>query len=99
MESAKHKPYIIVVGVDYSEVSDLALLRAFELASLQPSAEVHPVSVVRTQGVSAFFEDLTGLHVISIDEAFERVRRHVEQKSASSQRSRRTRQDSFATVS
>jgi len=80
MESAKQKPYIIVVGVDYSEVSDLALMRAFELASLQPNAELHAVSVIRTQGLSAFLEGSAGLSVVSIDEAFERVRSHVEQK-------------------
>jgi nucleotide-binding universal stress UspA family protein len=39
------KPYIIVVGVDYSDTSDLALLQAFRFASAQPNSEVHAVSV------------------------------------------------------
>lgn len=80
MESANKKPYIIVVGVDYSEVSDLALERAFELASLQPNGEVHAVSVIRTQGDSAFLEAHDGLTVISMHEAAERVRDYVQQK-------------------
>jgi len=80
MESAGNKPYIIVVGVDYSEVSDLALMRAFELASLQSHAEVHAVFVIRTKGDSAFLEARGGLTVISLHEASEQVRRYVEQK-------------------
>src|SRR5687767_14632931 len=39
------KPYVIVVGVDYSEASELALLQAFQLAGNMPRGEVHPVHV------------------------------------------------------
>jgi nucleotide-binding universal stress UspA family protein len=38
-------PYIIVVGVDYSEVSRLALREALTLASERPSSELHVVHV------------------------------------------------------
>jgi nucleotide-binding universal stress UspA family protein len=40
------KPYLIVVGLDYSELSEAALRRAFELALREPSAEVHVISVL-----------------------------------------------------
>lgn len=37
----------VVVGTDYSKASELALERAFELASRDPAVEVHVVSVVQ----------------------------------------------------
>src|SRR5437763_636938 len=40
------QPYVIVVGLDYSELSDAALARAFELASREPAADVHVISVL-----------------------------------------------------
>ncbi len=40
------KPYRIVVGIDYSTTSDLALSRAFEIAAGIPNSEIHAVHVV-----------------------------------------------------
>lgn len=37
--------YVILVGTDYSEASDLALQQAFELMSVRPNAELHVVNV------------------------------------------------------
>lgn len=42
------KPYVIVVGIDYSPSGDLALLRAFELATEKQNAEVHIIHVLQT---------------------------------------------------
>jgi len=39
------RPQIVVVGVDYSESSELALVQALELASSVPNAELHAVHV------------------------------------------------------
>ncbi len=39
-------PYLILVGIDYSTASELALERALELAAAQPNAELHVVHVV-----------------------------------------------------
>ena len=39
-------PFIIVVGLDYAELSDAALQRAFQLAAREGSAEVHAISVL-----------------------------------------------------
>jgi nucleotide-binding universal stress UspA family protein len=78
--STENKPYVIVVGVDYSDISDLALNRAFELASQRPRAEVHIVNVVRTYGGNSYLELRGTLAVISLDEASDRLRAHVEQK-------------------
>ena len=39
------RPYLILVGIDYSTASELALERALELAAAQPNAELHVVHV------------------------------------------------------
>jgi nucleotide-binding universal stress UspA family protein len=39
------KPYLILVGIDYSTTSELALERALELAAALPNAELHVVHV------------------------------------------------------
>ena len=44
------KPYVIVVGVDYSNLGELALTRAFEIATERQNAEVHIVHVLQTMG-------------------------------------------------
>ena len=43
--TATTQPQIIVVGVDYSETSELALSHALEIASTGSRAEVHVVHV------------------------------------------------------
>jgi nucleotide-binding universal stress UspA family protein len=43
--AAAHRPQIVVVGVDYSESSELALVQALEIASTAPRAELHAVHV------------------------------------------------------
>ncbi|HET7541250.1 MAG TPA: universal stress protein [Polyangiaceae bacterium] len=40
------KPYVIVVGLDYSELADAALSRTFELASREQASEIHVISVL-----------------------------------------------------
>lgn len=52
MSNAK-TPYVIVVGIDYSPASDLALERALELAAAHPQADVHVVHVARLYGAHA----------------------------------------------
>ena len=54
--SNPEKPYLIVVGIDYSPASDLALERAFELAAARSRSEVHVVSVVNLYGVQAIVD-------------------------------------------
>ena len=71
------RPYVIVVGIDYSPTGDEALLKAFELASLQPSAEVHIVNVVRTYGTNVYLEWGGALTTLSIEEASDRLREFV----------------------
>jgi nucleotide-binding universal stress UspA family protein len=75
------KPYIIVVGADFSEASTLAVQKAFELASQQPAAEVHLVNVVQTYGPQVAYEmpvDSSALNVLTISEARTRFRRYAD---------------------
>jgi len=73
-------PYIIVAGIDYSPVSDLALERAFELAAEHSLAEVHVVNVVRTMGTLAQLESPAdpGFANVSLSDAAEQVRAYAE---------------------
>lgn len=71
-------PFIIVVGLDYSEHSDGALTRAFELASREAAAEVHVISVLLPISVEP-------LHIpadimADAEAASRQLRAHVEAK-------------------
>jgi nucleotide-binding universal stress UspA family protein len=75
------KSYVIVVGVDFSAASDLAVQRAFELASEQPNAEVHLVNVVQTYGAQVAYEmppDGSALSVLTITEARLRFKHYAD---------------------
>jgi len=76
------KPYLIVVGVDYSPASDLALEQAFDLALSRAPAEVHIVNVVRLYGNQALIDAPTepGFASLSLDDARLALARYVEQR-------------------
>jgi nucleotide-binding universal stress UspA family protein len=79
--SMSNKPYIIVVGADFSDASELAVQKAFELAAQQPGAEVHLINVVQTYGPQVAYEmpvDSAALSVLTITEAGKRFRRYVD---------------------
>jgi nucleotide-binding universal stress UspA family protein len=77
--TASTKPYVIVVGVDYSETGALALGKAFELAAAHENGEVHPVNIVRNYGE---FVELEGAYPapyrLSMAEAQKRLQDYVE---------------------
>lgn len=71
------KPYAVVVGVDYSELSNLALERACELAKAQARAELHVIHVepiVQVRNYVLTDETLT----TSLEDASARLHEHVE---------------------
>ncbi len=72
------KSYAIVVGVDYSELGDLALERAFDQAKAHERAQVH---VVHVQGTAAPDADGTNNDAspAAPDPASLRLHGHVEQ--------------------
>jgi nucleotide-binding universal stress UspA family protein len=78
------KPYVIVVGTDYSDSGKLALERAFELAAEKPQAELHVINVVPaydTGAVDAAGGVWTG-SLPSVEEWAERLRKHVAESRA-----------------
>lgn len=75
------KPYIIVVGYDFSEASDLAVQQAFAIAADKPHAEVHVINVVQTYGPQVMYElpaDSSALSVLSATEARARLRKYAD---------------------
>jgi nucleotide-binding universal stress UspA family protein len=74
------KPYIIVAGVDYSEIGDRALDRAFELAAEKPNAEVHVVNVASAYGPMVTIELGTDVRTLSLQEASNELNGYVEKK-------------------
>ncbi len=79
--NADSRPYVIVVGVDFSEASELAVQRAFELAAAQPSAEVHLTHVVQSYGPQVAYEmpiDASALAVLSLNDARTRFRQYAD---------------------
>src|SRR5450432_4604912 len=75
-----NKPYIVLVGTDFSELADRALQEAFEFAAGRESAEMHVVTVVpptvdphQALPGSALDNQAALLAVTS-----ERLRRHVQ---------------------
>src|SRR5882724_462542 len=89
------KSYTIVVGVDFSAESELAVQRAFELASQQPSAEVHLVNIVQTYGAQVAYDmplDGSALAVLTISEARSRFKQYADQALARFMESNRGRQ-------
>lgn len=72
------KTYRIVVGVDFSSTADLALEKAFELASKEEYGEVHVVNAVRHLGefVQMELPDNTAYR-LPMDEAQDRLDAHV----------------------
>jgi nucleotide-binding universal stress UspA family protein len=77
-----NKPYVIVVGVDFSPASELAVTRGFELAAERANAEVHLVNVVQTYGPQVTYEmpmDGSALSVLTISEARARFKSYADQ--------------------
>lgn len=77
-----NKPYCIVVGVDYSEIGELAFDKALELAARHPRAELHVVHVLTFDlpAVVPKFEFATGPSSSAIEAAGERLADYVSKK-------------------
>lgn len=83
--SDSEKPYLIVVGVDYSPASELALERAFELAVARSRAEVHVVSVVNLYGAQTMLDGSTApvsFASVTLADATSALETYVKQRCA-----------------
>ena len=80
----KNKPYIVLVGVDFSLLADRALQEAFKLASERPSAEVHVLSALPVASSDPAYA--VSVYVATdetssiLDNAIARLQTHVEQQ-------------------
>jgi nucleotide-binding universal stress UspA family protein len=78
----KTEPYIVVVGMDFSDLADRALSEAFKLASRHKHAEVHVVSVVPGPNMDPSYQipgyALANNQGDNLDGAVERLRAHVQ---------------------
>jgi len=74
------KPYVIVAGIDFSSTGDIALNRAFELASNEENGEVHVIYVARAYGPLVHLDIGTDISTVSMDEASSRLKSYVEDR-------------------
>jgi nucleotide-binding universal stress UspA family protein len=77
------KPYVIVVGIDFSETGELAFDKALELAAKRPRAEVHVIHVLSSNHTALTPElAVTGVGMTfpALDEAAERLESCVQRK-------------------
>jgi nucleotide-binding universal stress UspA family protein len=70
------KPYVIVVGVDYSGTSELAFTKALELGVQHRPAEVHVLHVTQ-HNVPLFAPEASGSETLSVSQAAERFTEYV----------------------
>jgi len=77
----KNKPFVVLVGMDFSELADRALAHAFEVATRHERAEVHVLCVIPSAGLGTHHA-LTGYSLTAEagvrDGAFESLRAHVQ---------------------
>jgi nucleotide-binding universal stress UspA family protein len=77
-----NKPYVIVVGIDFSPIGDVALERAFELASAEEDGEVHVIYVARGYGPLVHLDTGSEMLTLSMDEASDKLKAYVEDRLA-----------------
>ncbi|MET0790144.1 MAG: universal stress protein [Polyangiaceae bacterium] len=74
-------PYIVLVGMDFSELADRALVEALDLATRRENVEVHVLSVLQRPAIAG---DVSNGFYPAVDEvdplgpAFERLQAHVQ---------------------
>jgi nucleotide-binding universal stress UspA family protein len=75
-------PYVVLVGMDFSELADRALVEAFEIAARRDNAQLHVVSIVEPPtatadpSLSGFSLPMDGIDPLV--RAFERLTAHVQ---------------------
>jgi nucleotide-binding universal stress UspA family protein len=72
------QPYVIVVGVDFSELGDRAFGRAHELASLRPAAELHVIYAAPPAGHATHTYAGEPASQVGTEELVEQLSAHVD---------------------
>lgn len=77
------KPYVVVVGIDYSKTADLAIEHAFQAATERQNAEVHIAHVVQVPSALASPEvgvSTPGPDAQALNNASEELRKYADKK-------------------
>ena len=79
---AQQQRYVVLVGMDFSELADRALGEAFDIATRRPSSEIHVVSVVELPNASGDL-GFSGVAMLpeqpdAVEAAFQRLQAHVQ---------------------
>lgn len=74
-------PYIVLVGMDFSELADRAFVEALDLATRRENVEVHVVSMLHPPAVSGdvtngFYSPVA--EIDPLERAFERLQAHIQ---------------------
>jgi len=77
---ASSKPYVVVVGIDYSETGELALERAFQMARERTPFEPHVIHVASTYGPALRVEVGHDAYALSLDEAIKQLDEYVHRR-------------------
>ena len=80
----------VVVGVDFSDAGDMALRQAFAMVNATPGAEPHAVHVGSAYGPMVRVEKPDDTLVLTMEEASEMLRQHVERVVEEFRRDRAT---------
>jgi nucleotide-binding universal stress UspA family protein len=75
------KPYVVLVGMDFSEFADRALVEAFDLSSRREKTEIHVVYIASVPPVDANYALAGNVPVNGVnplDGALEQLRAHVQ---------------------
>jgi nucleotide-binding universal stress UspA family protein len=72
MEANQHRPYVIVVGVDYSESCARALKETFAMSARQPGAEPHVIHVGAPYGSMP-----DGFASVNVEQAAQQLQTYV----------------------
>jgi nucleotide-binding universal stress UspA family protein len=73
-------PHIVVVGMDFSELSDEAFRRAYELAALHPASELHAIRVTEPAKTAplADYDAIEPTTPLQLDELSAVLAKHVD---------------------
>jgi nucleotide-binding universal stress UspA family protein len=82
--SARNEMYTIVVAVDYSEASDLALDKALELCAEKSVSTLHAVNVMPTYppSMAEVVPEILGIAASILAQAAAQLKAHVERRTA-----------------
>jgi nucleotide-binding universal stress UspA family protein len=82
LDTPSQPPYVVLVGMDFSELADRALGKAFDIATRHESSEIHVISVVQPPNVAGELSVPNAAPLPDqpdeIEAAFQRLQTHVQ---------------------